>query len=137
MRKSKKLSTQIDVFSYGVVLLEILTRQKPGRVPGTDRTVVLPELVKTAILEERTSDVLDLELLKPSMYTPTKNGLVEVKDTYQTKSINKNDISNQCSCLFIFLRKICSKENKIPCVPILFLGVDFKSLKVPLHERNS
>ncbi|KAG0626343.1 hypothetical protein M758_2G120100 [Ceratodon purpureus] len=77
LRKSKKISTHIDVFSYGIVLLEILTGRTPGKVSRNDTTVVLQELVKAAIVEERLHDVLDLELLKPSICTPTENGLLE------------------------------------------------------------
>lgn len=75
LRKLKKLSTYIDVFSYGIVLLEILTGQKPGKVTGSDTIVVLQELAEAAILGERLYDVLDLELLKAM---PAENGLLEV-----------------------------------------------------------
>ena len=87
LRKSRKISTHIDVFSYGIVLLEILTGRTPGKVSGNDTTVVLQELVKAAIVEERLHDVLDLELLKPSICTPTENGLLEVKHSCQSYSL--------------------------------------------------
>jgi serine/threonine protein kinase len=87
LRKSKKISTHIDVFSFGIILLEILTGRKPGKAPGSDTTVVLQELVKAAVEEERLHDVLDLELLKRSICTPTENGLLEVKYSCQSYTL--------------------------------------------------
>lgn len=86
LRRSKKISTHIDVFSYGIVFLEILTGRKPGKQSGSDTIVVLQELVKAAIVGERLHDVLDLELLKSDMDMPTESGLLEVIYSCQSKT---------------------------------------------------
>ncbi|KAI5069335.1 hypothetical protein GOP47_0015636 [Adiantum capillus-veneris] len=61
--ESKKVTQKGDVYSYGVVLLEVLT----GRVPAQalqDEGVDLPRWVQSVVREEWTAEVFDLELMR-------------------------------------------------------------------------
>ncbi|XP_026663417.2 putative kinase-like protein TMKL1 [Phoenix dactylifera] len=75
LQKMKKCSSRTDVYAFGILLLEILMGKKPGNgSSGGDED--LPSLVKVAVLEETTMEVLDMEILK-GMSSPTEDGLVQ------------------------------------------------------------
>ncbi|KAI9122031.1 hypothetical protein K1719_006720 [Acacia pycnantha] len=69
---SKKLSQQADVYSFGVLLLEVLTGKTPSQEPSPTRprlvdeeqTVDLPKWVRSVVKEEWTAEVFDQELLR-------------------------------------------------------------------------
>ncbi|MCO5557519.1 hypothetical protein L7F22_011084 [Adiantum nelumboides] len=61
--ENRKVTQKGDVYSYGVVLLEVLT----GRVPAQalqDEGVDLPKWVQSVVREEWTAEVFDLELMR-------------------------------------------------------------------------
>lgn len=70
--ESKKLSQQADVYSFGVLLLEVLTGKTPSQEPSPTRprlvedaqTVDLPKWVRSVVKEEWTAEVFDQELLR-------------------------------------------------------------------------
>ncbi|KAK2454870.1 putative inactive receptor kinase [Trifolium repens] len=74
--EQKKLSQQADVYSFGVLLLEVLTGRAPSLQypsPGTARPrkdeeeqtmVDLPKWVRSVVREEWTGEVFDQELLR-------------------------------------------------------------------------
>eukprot|EP00249_Psilotum_nudum_P025070 c29366_g2_i4 orf=702-2690(+) len=63
--ETKKLSQNADVYSFGVLLLEILTGKVPSQSNMQDYGGVdLPKWVQSVVREEWTSEVFDLELLR-------------------------------------------------------------------------
>ncbi|XP_050228824.1 leucine-rich repeat receptor-like protein kinase PXC1 [Mercurialis annua] len=68
----KRLSQKADVYSFGVLLLEVLTGKEPSQYPGSTRprveeeepVVDLPKWVRSVVKEEWTAEVFDQELLR-------------------------------------------------------------------------
>lgn len=61
LSKLKKATSKSDVYSLGVIILELLTGKSPGEViNGVD----LPQWVASIVKEEWTNEVFDLELMR-------------------------------------------------------------------------
>ncbi|KAK3151349.1 hypothetical protein QOZ80_3AG0244750 [Eleusine coracana subsp. coracana] len=61
LSKQKKANTKTDIYSLGVVMLELLTGKSPG---DTTNGLDLPQWVASVVEEEWTNEVFDLELMK-------------------------------------------------------------------------
>ncbi|CAI0627092.1 unnamed protein product [Linum tenue] len=59
-----KVSQKADVYSFGVLLLELLTGKAPTHSLTNDEGVDLPRWVQSVVREEWTAEVFDLELLR-------------------------------------------------------------------------
>ncbi|KAL3623372.1 hypothetical protein CASFOL_032188 [Castilleja foliolosa] len=65
--ETKRLSQKADVYSFGVLLLEVLTGREPSKTArsGEDEVAVnLPNWVRSMVREEWTGEVFDQELLR-------------------------------------------------------------------------
>ncbi|XP_028805474.1 probable inactive receptor kinase At1g48480 [Neltuma alba] len=60
----RRVSQKADVYSFGVLLLELLTGKAPTHSLLNEEGVDLPRWVQSVVREEWTSEVFDLELLR-------------------------------------------------------------------------
>lgn len=67
LSKVKKANTKSDVYSLGVIILELLTGKSPGE--EMDGGVDLPQWVASIVKEEWTNEVFDLELMRDASTT--------------------------------------------------------------------
>lgn len=61
---ARKVSQKADVYSFGVLLLELLTGKAPTHALLNEEGVDLPRWVQSVVREEWTAEVFDLELLR-------------------------------------------------------------------------
>ncbi|KAJ7555322.1 hypothetical protein O6H91_05G130300 [Diphasiastrum complanatum] len=61
---SRKISQRADVYSFGIVLLEILTGKAPAQSQAQDDGIDLPQWVQSVVREEWTAEVFDFELMR-------------------------------------------------------------------------
>ncbi|KAL2542171.1 putative inactive receptor kinase [Abeliophyllum distichum] len=64
VKNTRNVSQASDVYSFGILLLELLTRKSPLHAIGGNEVVDLVKLVNSVTGKERTANVFDVELLK-------------------------------------------------------------------------
>ncbi|KAG6514462.1 probable inactive receptor kinase RLK902 [Zingiber officinale] len=60
----RKVSQKADVYSFGVLLLELLTGKAPTQAALNEEPIDLPRWVQSVVREEWTAEVFDVELLR-------------------------------------------------------------------------
>ncbi|XP_057532748.1 probable inactive receptor kinase At1g48480 [Amaranthus tricolor] len=71
----RKVSQKADVYSFGVLLLELLTGKAPTHALLNEEGVDLPRWVQSVVRDDWASEVFDLELLR---YTHAEEEMVEL-----------------------------------------------------------
>ena len=61
---TRKISQKADVYSFGILLLELLTGRAPTDALSNEEGLDLPRWVESVVQEKRTMEVFDPELLR-------------------------------------------------------------------------
>ncbi|KAI3458297.1 hypothetical protein Pfo_014960 [Paulownia fortunei] len=89
VKDTQNVSQASDVYSFGILLLELLTRKSPVHVPGGPEAVDLVKLVNSVKNKERTTKVFDADLLTlPSIREHMVN-MLQIGISCVAKSVKK------------------------------------------------
>ncbi|KAL0304118.1 UNVERIFIED_CONTAM: putative inactive receptor kinase [Sesamum radiatum] len=89
VKKTRDVSQASDVYSFGILILELLTRKCPAYVPGGPKAVDLVKLVTSVKSKERAVKVFDAELLMHPTIREQAVIMLQIGLTCVAKSIKK------------------------------------------------
>ena len=76
--ETRKISQKVDVYSFGVLLLEILTGKAPIQLNTPDESIDLPKWVQSVVREEWKAGVFDLELMRYNKIKEEMVGMLQI-----------------------------------------------------------
>jgi serine/threonine protein kinase len=76
--ETRRISQKADVYSFGVLLLEILTGKAPVQLHAPDESIDLPKWVQSVVREEWTAEVFDLELMRYKNIEEEMVGMLQI-----------------------------------------------------------
>ncbi|KAK1361826.1 Receptor-like kinase 902 [Heracleum sosnowskyi] len=101
---ARKVSRKADVYSFGVLLLELLTGKSPTHALLNEEGTDLPKWVHSVVKEDWTSEVFDLELLR---YQNVEDDMVQLLQLavdcaaqYPEKRPSMTDVTRRIEELF-------------------------------------
>ncbi|KAI3458298.1 hypothetical protein Pfo_014961 [Paulownia fortunei] len=89
VKNTQNVSQASDVYSFGILLLELLTRKSTAHVPGGPEAVDLVKLVNSVKNRERAAKVFDADLLKHPTIKDQMVKMLEIGIRCVAKSIKK------------------------------------------------
>ncbi|KAL2227213.1 UNVERIFIED_CONTAM: putative inactive receptor kinase [Sesamum indicum] len=89
VKNTRDVSQASDVYSFGILLLELLTRKSPVHFPGGPKAVDLVKLVSSVKSKERAAKVFDAELLTYARIRDQAVEMLQIGMTCVAKSIKK------------------------------------------------
>ncbi|KAL4335377.1 hypothetical protein GQ457_07G007570 [Hibiscus cannabinus] len=108
---TRKAMQPSDVFSFGVVLLELLTGKSPIHTTGGDEIVHLVRWVHSVVREEWTAEVFDIELMR---YPNIEEEMVEMLQIAMTCVVRMPDQRPKMSDLVKMIENVrpIDSENR-------------------------
>ncbi|KAG8381522.1 hypothetical protein BUALT_Bualt06G0130500 [Buddleja alternifolia] len=113
VENTQNVSQASDVYSFGILLLELLTRKSPVHVPGGPEAVNLVKLVSSVRSKDRTAKVFDADLLKDSTIRDFMVKVLQIGISCIAKSIEKRPKMAEVVNMFDDLNKI-DRGNSVP-----------------------
>ncbi|PIM97296.1 Non-specific serine/threonine protein kinase [Handroanthus impetiginosus] len=89
VKSTRHVSQASDVYSFGIVLLELLTRQSTEHLPGGPKPFALVKLVGSVKSKERAGKVFDADLLNYPTIREDRVKMLQIGIKCVAKSIKK------------------------------------------------